>query len=86
MGAEDKERDRAGSKNGDAPDRECQWKGQLSLQQLLLDKLSETVAWINPLLSLFTEMSSISVRHFGQVVYKWAPVGRKESAARVDVQ
>lgn len=27
---------------------------------LLLDKLRETVAWINPPLSLFTEMSSIS--------------------------
>ena len=37
---------------------------------LLFDKLRETVAWINPLLSYL-----LRCRAFHRWVYKWAPVG-----------
>lgn len=59
MGAEDEER------NWEKQEGECCRLGMLGKRSaassaLLLDKLRETVAWINPPLSLFTEMSGFS--------------------------
>lgn len=70
MGAEDKEKRQGEKREGGCCRLGMPGKRSAASSALLFDKLRETVAWINPLLSYL-----LRCRAFHRWVYKWVPVG-----------